>query len=87
MRGPAIPLDTTPDADESQLAVYRRLGGAERVAIAFRLETLARETTLAGIRRRHPEYDAAQASRALHRLLLGDDLMLRVYPQDDLLDP
>lgn len=84
---PRIAMDTTPEADEAQLAVYRRLGGAERVAIAFRLEKLAREATLSGIRRRHPEYDAAQASRALHRLLLGDDLMRRVYPHDDLLDP
>jgi hypothetical protein len=82
-----IAMDTTPEADEAQLAVYRRLGGAERVAIAFRLGTLARDTTLAGIRRRHPAYDEGQARRALRRLLLGDDLMRRVYPQDEPLDP
>ena len=81
------PLDTTQAADEVQLAVYRRLGGATRVAIAFRLGAFTRDLTLAGIRRRHPDYDDLRAHRALHRLLLGDDLMRRVYPRDDLVDP
>jgi hypothetical protein len=83
----ALPLDTTRDADDTQIAIYRRLGGPERMAIAFRLNTLARQATLAGIRRRHPAYDGRQATRALHRLLLGDDLMRRVYPGDDLIEP
>lgn len=80
-------LDTTPDAAAVQIAAYRRLGGSARVAIAFRLGTLVRETALAGIRRRHPEYDDGQARRALHRLLLGDVLMREVYPGEALVDP
>jgi hypothetical protein len=87
MGAPDLPRDTAPEAHEAQLAVYRRLSGAERVAIAFRLGTIARNTALAGIRRRHPEYDDSQARRALHRLLLGDEIMRRVYPHDELLDP
>jgi hypothetical protein len=84
---PGLPLDTARDADDAQLAIYRRLGGSERIAIAVRLTTLTRDATLAGIRRRHPAYDERQATRALHRLLLGDDLMWRVYPADDLVEP
>lgn len=81
------PLDTTPAAAAVHIAVYRRLGGSARVAIAFRLGTLARETALAGIRRRHPEYDDERARRALHRLLLGDAVMREVYPGEALVDP
>ena len=67
--------------------MYRRLGGAERVAIAFRLGTLVRETALSGIHRRHPDYDDEQARRALHRLLLGDELMRQVYPHVPAIEP
>ncbi len=81
------PLDTTVDADTVQTEAYRRLGGAERVAIAFRLGTLVRATALAGIRRRHPGYDEVQARQALRRLLLGDALVRQAYPGEELIDP
>src|SRR5215472_1815431 len=80
MSSPGVPMDTSREAHEVQLVAYRHLGGAARVAIAFRLGTLARNTALAGIRRRHPEYDDRQARRALHRLLLGDEVVRRLYP-------
>jgi hypothetical protein len=82
-----LPLDTTADAHDVQRNVYRRLGGAERVAILFRLSGLVRETAMAGIRRRHPSYDEAQVSRALRRLILGDEMMRQVFPDQDLVDP
>lgn len=72
MQGKRASLDTSEQADAVQLAIYRRLGGAERVAIAFRLGVLVRETTTAGIRRRHPGYTNEQAERAFRRLILGD---------------
>lgn len=87
MGPPDLPLDTTTSADDEQLTIYRRLGGAERVAIAFRLGALARGLALSGIRRRHPGYDDRTARRALNRLLLGDEIMRQVYPQDDLVEP
>ena len=82
-----VPFDTTSDADDVQRDAYRRLGGAERVAIAFRLGTLTRSIALAGIRRRHPEYDDAQAARALRRLMLGDALVRQAFGDEALVDP
>lgn len=80
-------LDTTTDADAVQLEAYRRLGGSGRVAILFRLNTLVRETALAGIRRRHPTYDEAQVRMALQRLVLGDELVRQVFPDREPVDP
>jgi len=86
-RMPFDPLDTTADARDMQREVYRRLGGAERVAILFRLSALVRETARAGIRSRHPGYHDAQVQMALRRLILGDDLVRKVWPDGELVDP
>lgn len=83
----AVPFDTTHEAHRLQIDVYRRLGGAERVAILFRLNALVRETALAGIRRRHPAYAEAQVRMALRRLVLGDDLTRQAFPDQALVDP
>ena len=87
----AIPVawanDTTDAAAAMQIAVYRRVGGAERVAAAFRLSALVRATTMAGIRRRHPDYDEPRVQRAYGRLVLGDVLMRQVFPDRELVDP
>lgn len=84
---PTLPRDTTPEANEAQLEAYRRLGGAGRAAVMFRLGDLARRTAMAGIRRRHPEYDEPRVRLALARLLLGDDLVKRVWPSQELVEP
>ena len=59
-----LPLDTSPDAQAVQDEVYRRLGGQERVAIAFRLGATARALSSAGIRARHPDYSEDDVKRA-----------------------
>jgi hypothetical protein len=81
------PVDTTADADAVQLETYRQLSGTERVAIAFRLTALVRETASAGIRRRHPDYDEDKVRAALARLTLGDTLVRQAFPGRDLVDP
>jgi hypothetical protein len=80
-------LDTTDDARDAQRHVYRRLGGAARVEIAFRLNTLVRQTAMAGIRRRHPAYTDDDVIAAYRRLTLGDKLVQQVYPGQALVDP
>ncbi|HXG55988.1 MAG TPA: hypothetical protein VNJ03_11460 [Vicinamibacterales bacterium] len=82
-----LSLDTTPDARDVQREVYRRLGGPGRVAILFRLNALVRQTAMAGIRRRHPAYAEAQVEMALRRLVLGDELMSKVFPDQELITP
>ena len=81
------PADTSADAWLAQLAMLRRLGGTQRLAIALRLTSLARETTRAGIRARHPEYGDGEVRRAFFRLLHGDQAALSVWPGRELLEP
>jgi hypothetical protein len=53
----------------------------------FRLNELARRTIEAGIRLCHPDYDAGQVQRARARLLYGDDLVRRAWPDREPVDP
>lgn len=82
-----IPADTTPDAYRVQARVYREMGGAARVRIAFELSDFARRLTEAGIRRRHPEYTAEEIMRARARVTMGDELTRAAWPASPLLDP
>jgi hypothetical protein len=82
-----IPADTSLDAYQVQQEAYRRMSGAERCAIVFRLNEFARRVSETGIRGRHPEYDDARVRKALLRLRLGDALMRTIWPNDELVDP
>ena len=79
--------DTSPDADAFQIEAYRRMGGAGRAQVMFRLSELARRTSEAGIRARHPGYDDGQVLLALARLLHGDELVRRAWPDRALMAP
>ena len=82
-----VAADTSSDADAVQLEAYRRVGGVGRAQIMFRLSEMARATAEAGIRKRHPEYDASQILLAPARLTHGDDLVRRAWPDRELLEP
>ena len=86
-RDPAIPSDTDPAAHQLQQKIYLRLGGRERVAIAFRLSDSVRRLALSGIRHRHPDYTEAQVEQAFARLRLGDALVREIWPDRALVDP
>jgi hypothetical protein len=72
--------DTTPGSHEAQIDAYRRMGETGRAAVTFSLIDLARRMAMAGIRTRHPEYTDEQVRHAYARLVLGDDLVRRVWP-------
>ena len=57
------------------------------MALAAKLSDEIREVSLAGIRRRHPDYDDAKARRALLRLIVGDDLARAAGRGQPLVDP
>jgi hypothetical protein len=57
--------DTTPEMAAIQIEGYRRIGPSGRFAIAAELTNVVRELSRAGIRKRHPDYDAAEVSREL----------------------
>jgi hypothetical protein len=82
-----IPRDTTPDAAAMQRAVLRRMSGDQRVRLAAQMSEDAREISRSGIRARHPEYSAIEVEQALRRLMLGDDLVRRVWPDLPFVDP
>ena len=67
--------DTTPQAAALLLAHYRRLSPSARAQIAADLSDALRQTAMAGIRRRHPEYSDRQADRAFRELLYGDGVL------------
>jgi len=63
--------DTTPAAAAMQLMLYRRLGPSGRAQIAVELSDAVRETSLAGIRHRHPEHTEAEVRRSFLELVYG----------------
>jgi len=82
-----VPSDTTPEAYRAQIEAYRRMGGKGRSEVAFRLSDLVRRTAMAGIRERHPEYGEQEVQRAFVHLLLGAELVKRIWPRRRLVAP
>jgi hypothetical protein len=60
--------DTTSAAAAAQAQAQRQLGGPGRLRLAFEMSVLARELTLAGLRRSHPDWSPGQLRRELLRL-------------------
>lgn len=63
--------DTTAKAAAIQLQLYRAAGPSRRAQIAVELSNAVRATTLAGIRRRHPEYTEQEVGDAFLELVYG----------------
>jgi aminoglycoside phosphotransferase len=79
MRLTLLPADTTLEAARVQYMAYRRMPAGQRSQYAFDLSESLRQTALAGVRMRHPEYSDEQARLAIIRLTLGDRLFREVY--------
>jgi hypothetical protein len=82
-----IARDTSKAAADQQLAIYRAMSPGRRGELAWEMSMAARELALAGIRHRHPMYNADEQRLALFRLLLGDELFRRAWPHAPLLAP
>jgi hypothetical protein len=82
-----LPHDTTREAHEAQLRALRRLSPAARVELAVKMSEDARAIASAGIAARHPDYSTSDVKHALLRLLYGDDLFRRAWPNAPLLAP
>ena len=81
------PMDTSEEADEVQLGIYRRMEPSERLQVGLDLTDLSRHLLAEGIRHRHPEYEDEQVRFATIRAWLGADLFALVYPEAPALDP
>lgn len=54
---------------EKQIELYRQMTGGQRLAVALELHELSCEVAREAIRRQHPEADAIEVERLLHRRL------------------
>lgn len=79
--------DTSQEAHEVQLAIWRRMGAAGRHALVMSMSEELRELSRSGIRMRHPDYTEAEVELALRRLMWGDVLFQQVYPEHTALAP
>jgi len=52
-----------------QIELYRQMTGEQRLAIALDLHEMSCDIAREGIRHQHPEADAAEVERLLHRRL------------------
>jgi Rv0078B-related antitoxin len=60
---------TPSQAAEIQVRMYRRMTGEQRLALALDLHELSCDIALEGIRRQHPQADAAEVERLLRKRL------------------
>ena len=60
---------TAAAAAEKQIECYRHMTGEQRLAIALELHELSCEIAREGIRCQHPNADADEVERLLHRRL------------------
>jgi hypothetical protein len=74
-------MDTTRQAEEVQLEIFKRMGPEKRLQAGIALSQLCRKLLLEGVRMRHPEYDERQSNLAVIRLMLPEDLFLAAYPE------
>ena len=75
------PLDTTQEAGNLQMDIFRRIGPEQRLQAGLALSRTCRELLREGVRRRHPDYDERQVLLAAIRLTLPDDLFSQAYPE------
>jgi hypothetical protein len=74
-------MDTTRQAEEAQLEIFRRMGPEKRLQAGIALSQLCRKLVAEGVRRRHPEYDEREIKLAAIQLTLPEDLFLAAYPE------
>lgn len=70
--------DTEARASAAQVAAARRLGAVGRLRLAAEMSEEARQISIEGERRRHPELSEADARSRVLRRLWGADLAARI---------
>ena len=75
-----IPADTTADAARKQFEILQRLDAGTRAKMAFELSDNLRSIVEAGVKLRYPDFDERQIKMEVLRLMVGDTLFRRIYP-------
>ena len=76
--------DTTADAERAQLAIWRRMTPADKLALVNRASLDADRLAMAGIRQRHPLATDRECFLRLAEFRLGPNLVRTVF--NDALD-
>ncbi|MBP7877464.1 hypothetical protein [Candidatus Neomicrothrix sp.] len=84
---PVVPPDTSPDVWRLQMKAIGRRSVADRLKEWEALNRWADQAEEAGVRRRHPGYGDRQVMLAQARMRYGDELVLKVWPDEDLVEP
>jgi hypothetical protein len=72
--------DTSQATARMRAEVFRRMTPAEKSKIVEQMSEEARQLARCGIRLRHPDYSSEEVEHALHRLLVGDALADKAWP-------
>jgi hypothetical protein len=72
--------DSSASTAQMRAEIFRRMTPAEKAAIVEQMSEEARELARVGIRLRHPDYSSNEVEHALHRLLVGDALADKAWP-------
>jgi hypothetical protein len=72
--------DTTPQATQVQVDIWRRMGPEGRVSLMLEMCEQVANTSKAGIRQRHPDYSNDQVQDAFLFILWGRETYQRVFP-------
>lgn len=75
----ARPLDTSREADEIQLSIFRNMSEGERQRRAAELIRSCRQLHEQGVHSRHPHYNKDEVRIAAIRMRLGEELFRKVY--------
>jgi hypothetical protein len=76
-----IPADTSIEAIRKQVEILRRMGPEARLQPAFELSDNLRSIVEAGVRGRNPDYNENEVKQEVLRLMIGDALFKKVYPE------
>ena len=72
--------DTSMAVTRLRADLFRRMSAGEKSALVEQMCEESRELARSGIRVRHPEYAPSEIEHALHRLLVGDTLADKAWP-------
>ena len=72
--------DTSREARQIQIEIFRRMGPEGRLNKALELAELSRQLLTEGVRRRHPDYSDEEVRLAVIRLQLPEELFRAAYP-------
>jgi hypothetical protein len=71
--------DTSPQAEEALLAIYREMSPQRKLALLDDAIRTSRQLAWAGLKLRHPGESPERLRRRLYSLVLGEALATEIY--------